>query len=415
MARRTRGKNEGTIGRRRDGRWQARIEAGYRDGKRKRLAVYSTTRAEVAAKLAGLQVNRDNGLPVIIERQTVKQFVTVWLEGVLKSRAKPRAYESFCTIAKNHIYPSLGTIPLKKLTPQHVQALLDEKAKPPKNPAPAVGPFGHEAKPKARKVRGHGLSPQTIVNVRTVLRSALAQALKWGLVARNVAALVDAPTIPRRQVTPLDPENARSLLDAARGTRFEAIYVVALNLGLRRGEVLGLRWSDVDLDKRELRVNQSIQRIRTGSDEKGKKTELLAGATKTDGSRRTIALPDSVVRALRLRRAHQAEQRLAAGNRWVDQDLIFTNGVGRAVEPIVLHRDFKTLLEKAKLPTTLRLHDLRHSAASLLLAQGTSPRAIMELLGHSSIAVTMNIYAHVFPAMMREAADTMEGILGSKA
>src|SRR5262249_34105736 len=158
-----------------------------------------------------------------------------------------------------------------------------------------------------------------------------------------------------------------------------------LTLGLRRGEILGLRWRDVDLESRTLHVNQSIQRLLTNAEE-GPKSELRATETKTDGSRRSIALPDSVVRALRLQRARQAQQRLAGGLRWnASHDLIFTNETGGPLEPKVLARDYKALLKKANLPATLRFHDLRHSAASLLLTQGIHPRAIMELLGHSSI------------------------------
>jgi integrase len=222
---------------------------------------------------------------------------------------------------------------------------------------------------------------------------------------------VNAPRIPRKQIEPLNPGHARKLLEMAKGSRYEAIYLVALTLGLRRGEVLGLRWSDIDFDGRALRVNQSVQRLSTGSAEKGKKSELRATETKTDGSRRTIALPDSVVRGLKAHRARQAEARLAAGASSQDGDLVFTNATGRPIEPVVLNRDYKSLLKKLELPTTLRFHDLRHSAASLLLSQGVHPRAIMELLGHSSIAVTMNVYGHVMPAMMRDAADKMESLL----
>jgi integrase len=209
----------------------------------------------------------------------------------------------------------------------------------------------------------------------------------------------------------MNPEQARKLLEVSQGSRFEAIYTVALTLGLRRGEVLGLRWCDIDFEGRALRINQSIQRLNTDS-VAGRNSELRATETKTDGSRRTLALPDSVVRVLRAHRAHQAEGRLAAGSLWEDHGLAFTNRMGRPIEPILIHREYKALLKKAGLPTSLRFHDLRHSAASLLLAQGVHPRAIMELLGHSSITVTMNTYAHVLPAMMREAADKMDALLG---
>ena len=381
-----RGQNEGSIFQRRDGRWCGVLNVGSNNGRRKRKYFYALTAAHVQEQLLKARSDHSRGLPVAIERQTVGQYLDHWLECTLKAKAKPRSYESFSTITRLHIKPSIGKVQLHKLAPQHIQKLLDEKSK-------------------------KGLSPQTVTNIRTVLRSALSQAVKWSLVSRNSAALVNAPRISRKRIEPLNPEHARKLLDVARGSRYEAIYTVALTLGLRRGEVLGVRWSDIDLDERALRVSQSVQRLSTGAEE-GRKSEMRATETKTDGSRRTIALPDSVVRALRAHRARQAQDRLVAGLSWEDHGLVFTNRIGRPIEPILLHREYKGLLKKAALPTTLRFHDLRHSAASLLLAQGVHPRAIMELLGHSSITVTMNVYGHVMPAMMREAADKMEAILG---
>ena len=396
-----RGQNEGSIFQRKDGRWCAIISLGWENGKRKRKSFYGATAADVQDQLLKARSDNSHGLPVAIERQTLAQFIDHWLEHTLKSKAKPRSLESFSTIARLHIKPALGKIQLQKLTPQHIQKLLDHKRKP------------YKIKLKAgTEVEKQGRSPQTITNIRTVLRSALAQALKWGLVHRNSAALVTAPRILRRKIEPLDPENARTLLDEAKTSRFEPIYVTALTLGLRRGEVLGLRWTDVDLEQRTLHVNRSVQRLLTGSDEKGKRSALLATETKTDGSRRTLALPDSVVKALKARRVRQAVERLAAGTQWQDTGLIFATALGRPIEPVVLNRDYKALLKKANLPTKLRFHDLRHSAASLLLAQGVHPRAIMELLGHSSITVTMNVYGHVMPAMMREVADKMDAIIG---
>jgi integrase len=388
MKSRRRGQNEGSLFQRKDGRWCGMLSLGWDNGKRKRKSYFAATAAEVRDQLLKARSDHARGLPVAIEHQNVAQYLDHWLEHTLKAKAKPRSYESFTTIARLHIKPSLGKIQLHKLAPQHIQKLLDEKSKA-------------------------GLSPQTVTNIRTVLRSALNQAMKWNLVSRNSAALVNAPRIPHKRIEPLDPEHARKLLETANGGRYEAIYIVALTLGMRRGEVLGLQWSDIDFDGRAIRVNRSMQRLSTGSSDKGKRSELQSTETKTDGSRRTIALPDSVVRALRAHRARQAQDRLVAGILWTDQDLVFTNRNGRPIEPILLHRDYKTLLKKAGLPTGLRFHDLRHSAASLLLAQGVHPRAIMELLGHSSITVTMNVYGHVMPAMMRDAADKMDAIFGA--
>lgn len=338
--------------------------------------------------------DQSRGLPVASERQTVAKFLEGWLEHTLKNRAKPRSVESFTAIVNRHIVPVLGRIRLDKLTPQQVQALLEKKREP------------YKTKNKAGKViEKHGLAPQSIAGIRTVLRSALGQALKWGMVARNVATLIDPPRIPRPQTHAIDVDGARKLLETARGERFEAILVLALTLGLRRGEILGLRWSDVDFEKRALRVNQAVQRI-------GGKLQVTE--LKTERSRRVVAIPESVVRALKTRRAQQAQERLLAGSEWKDSDLAFTNPNGWPLEPITLHRDYKRMLTAAGLPSKVRFHDLRHTAASLLLAQGVHLRVIMELLGHSSISLTANTYAHVMPAAMRDVADKMETIFASQ-
>lgn len=222
------------------------------------------------------------------------------------------------------------------------------------------------------------------------------------MIARNAAALVDPRRIVRPKAHALAPEEARALLEAAGEKRFEAIYALALALGMRRGEILGLSWANIDLDTRVLRVNQAVQRLKDG---------LRITEVKTERSRRAIALPDSVVRALKTRRAHQLEERLKAGLRWQDTGLVFTNPNGGPLEPITLHRDYKRILKAAGLSVETRFHDLRHSAASLLLAEGVQLRVIRQLLGHSSIALTANTYSHVMPAMMREAAEKMDAVL----
>jgi integrase len=173
---------------------------------------------------------------------------------------------------------------------------------------------------------------------------------------------------------------------------------------MRRGEILGLSWPDLDLDNRTLRVHRAVQRLNKG---------LQITDVKTERSRRTIALPEGVIPVLKDRRVRQLEERLKAGLRWQDTGLVFTNPNGGPLEPITLHRNYKRLLKAAGLPVEMRFHDLRHSAASLLLAQGVQLRIIMELLGHSSIALTANTYSHVMPAAMQEVARTMDGIFAA--
>ena len=370
---------EGSIAQRRDGRWQARIDLGWQDGRRVRKYFYGRTAEEAGNALLKARSDLKAGLPVHVEKQTVGQFLDRWLETV-KPSVRPRTFQSYEILVKRHIVPELGRWKLDKLTPQHVQGALVRKS-------------------------ASGLSAQTVRHVRAILRIALNQAIKWGLVARNAASLAVAPKLVRKRFQSLSPEQARQLLDTAKGDRLEAIYSVALSLGLRMGEVLGLRWQDVDLDGATLTVNQAIYRIAS----KG----LVVAEPKTHRSRRALFLPDGVLRALRAHRLRQLQQRLAAGSRWQDGGLVFTSGIGTPFEPRNLFRNFKTLLRKAGLPD-IRFHDLRHSAASLLLAQGVPMRAVMEMLGHSNIGTTADIYSHVMPAMMRDVAEKMDAILSSR-
>jgi integrase len=234
---------------------------GWEGGKRKTKSYFAVTQAEVQEKLLAARADQSRGLLISAKAQTLGAYLDDWLLRSLKPRAKARAFESFSTIARLHIKPMLGGVALHKLSPQHVQRLLHDKSTA-------------------------GLSPQTVSNIKTVLRSALAQALKWSLVSRNSAALVDAPRIPRKQVVPFDAEQATRLLEAAKSSRYEAVYQLALMLGMRRGELLGLRWTDVDLDGRALRVSQSLSaspRAPTGREREPRWLRLRLRPTDRDG------------------------------------------------------------------------------------------------------------------------------------
>ena len=275
---------------------------------------------------------------------------------------------------------------LAKLNPQHVQAFI-----------------------KARL--SDGLSARTVKLSLLILRMALKQAVRWDTISRNVAALVDPPRVQRPEVKPLSDVEARTFLEAVRGKRLEAAYLLLLSLGLRRGETLGLRWQDIDFEKRTACVRQTLQRV-GGRSIDGQPSRLMFKAPKSALSRRTLPLSESLVKALKAHRARQLEEGLAAGPRWQDTGLVFTTAIGTPFEPRRLVADFKCMLQEAGLPIHTRLHDLRHSAASLLLVQGVQPRVVMELLGHSQISLTMDTYSHVVPAATREAAEKMEAILG---
>jgi integrase len=373
-----RGNNEGSIYKREDGRWVGQINLGYLNGKRRRKYVYGATRGEVAAELKTILAKQQEGLPVQIGRQTMEQFLTHWLDSVVDVTLAPKTAESYRDICKRHLIPSLGRHQLAKLEPQHVQELLQEKS-------------------------AANLSPRTVAYIRAVLRIALNRALRWGQVARNVAALVDPPRQQRYQAKPFTPDEARTFLVAVRGDRLEALYTAALALGLRLGEALGLRWEDVDLDKRNLVVRRSLQRV-NGT--------LILKEPKTTRSQRVVVLPQATVTAFRAHRIRQLEERLACAERWTESGLVFTSSIGTPMEPANATHRFRSIVRSAGLPET-RFHDLRHCCASLLAAQGVPARTVMEVLGHSQLSTTMDLYTHLFEDAKQDAADRMDAILAA--
>ena len=380
-----RGRNEGTIRKRADGRWEGRINLGWVDGKRVRKSVYAASREEAAQLLSEFSTQRDQGLPVPHGHDTVADFLMRWLEQVRPS-VRPRTWEMYELYIRKHAIPGLKSLRLSALRPEHVRKLLAAKLKA-------------------------GASPRSVTHLRTVLHTALQQAVDDKLLAWNpVSSAVKRPAAKDYKYTHLEIAEARAFLEAAKGSRFEAAFTVALSLGLRRGEIMGLRWSDIDLDSQTLRVEQTIAHLHA---KVAGKAGYYVGEPKTKRSRRTLALPDALIPMLRRQRVQQAETRLASGTSWQDRGLVFTNRNGGPVDPGAMHEDFKVVLRRAGLPN-MRLHDLRHSAASLLLAQGVALRTIMELLGHSTIALTANTYGHSSREMVADAAAKMDsGLFGT--
>ena len=252
------------------------------------------------------------------------------------------------------------------------------------------------------KLLAAGSAPRSVIKARLVLSSALDQAERWGFIPRNPVQLVDPPRVPEVEREPITPEQAHALLDAVQGHRLEALYTVALALGLRRSKALGLKWSDVDLDAGVLRVRRGLQRIKGGG--------LQFLELKTKKSRRDIALPQIVVAALRAHKERQAFERRAEDILWQEHDMVFASTIGTPIEPRNVNRHFATVLKRAGLPH-LRFHDLRHACATLLLLQGVELKVVQEILGHASISTTGDIYAHVRQRLKRGAADSMDAAL----
>jgi integrase len=243
-----------------------------------------------------------------------------------------------------------------------------------------------------------------VLHIRTTLRRALNVALKQRLVSYNAATLIDdLPKAARPEIKPLSEQNARRLLEAATATRYEALFVVARYLGLRRGELLGLRLDDVRFEERRLNVARSLQRIN------GQPLEPVP--LKTRGSRREVPVPHEVIKALRAHRVRQIEERLKAGSAWCDHGLLFPNTLGKPQEPRAIDAVFKGLLKLANLPEETRFHDLRHTCATLLLERGADLYEVSKLLGHSSITITADTYGHFSQGMKRSLVDKMDAII----
>jgi integrase len=325
--------------------------------------------------LVKIQRDVQQGLPIATKGQTVAQFLARWMEDSVKPTVRERTYESYAATTKLHIVPSIGRIALDKLTPQDVQRMMSDAMR-------------------------RGLSAASAGYTRRVLRIALNQAMRWNLIVRNVAALAEPPRAARHEIRPLTVDQARHFLDTMKGDRLEALYTVATALGMRKGEIFGLRWQDVDLDAQTLTVRYQLQRV-------GGKKQLVE--PKTERSRRTVALPAFAVVAIRAHKIRQLEERLWAGSRWQDWGLVFTTPIGTPLESANVTHAFHVALLRAELPRQ-RFHDLRHCAASLMLAQGVEMRTIMEVLGHSQISTTSDLYSHVAQSVKRDAADRMEAL-----
>ena len=373
-----RGNGEGSIYRRKDGRWVGQYTIYTATGPKYRY-LYGRTRAAVAEKLTTAMADRNGGLIFDAGNLTVGEYLDSWLSDSVRGTVRISTFERHEGIIRLHIKPSLGRVWLKKLTPAHVRGLHREKL-------------------------DAGLAPATVRKIHSTLHKALSQAVSDGIVPRN-AADVKAPRPTPEEMRPLSEAEVRAFLDVAResGDRFEALYVLAITTGLRRGELLGLRWDDVSMERSTLRVGRALVR------EGGRHT---LGETKTRRGRRQINLTPRTVSTLKAHRKKQLEEKIKLSGLYKDHGLIFATRVGTPINPEnLVNRSFKPLLERASLPE-IRFHDLRHTCATLLLGRGVHPKLVQELLGHATIAMTLDTYSHYMPSMGDQAAGAMEDALG---
>jgi integrase len=323
--------------------------------------------------------DRDGGLVYDAGSMSVGEYLNGWLKDSLRGTVRASTVERHEINIRVHIVPTLGRLKLKTLTPANVRGLHREKL-------------------------DAGLSPATVRKIHSTLHKALAQAVADGLLPRN-AADVRAPRPMPEEMRPLSEDEARRFLDTASeaGDRYEALYVLAITTGLRRGELLALRWEDADLERGTLRVGRSLTR------EKGR---YLMGDTKTKKGRRRVNLTPRTVAALKAHRKRQLEERVRLAGLREDRGLIFSTQTGAIVSPEnLVKRSFKPLLKRAGLPE-VRFHDLRHTCATTLRGRSVHPKLVQELLGHATVAMTLDTYSHYLPSMGDQAGGAMGEAFG---
>jgi integrase len=348
----------------------------------KRRYVSGKDRDEVRRKLTEAMANRDKGIVYNDENITLEDYLDRWLADSVHGTVRESTFSRDKYLVTNHIKPALGRLKLKNLNALQVQSLYRDRL-------------------------DSGLSGSTVQKIHHVLHKALAQAVRWDLIPRNPSDNVKAPKPTPKEMHPLSATEAQKLLEAARGDRLEALYVLAIHTGMRQGELLGLRWEDVDLDRQSLRIRRTL--TRKGNQSGG---AYGVGEPKTKKSRRTVRLTERAVEALRSHRARQAEEKLGAAAPYQDRGLVFAGERGGIINPSNLrNRSFTPLLKKADLPR-ITFHDLRHTCASLLFQRNVHPKIVQELLGHASVAITLDTYSHMLPGMGSETADAIEEALG---
>jgi integrase len=373
-----RGPGEGSIYKHKaSGRWVAELYLGVDEhGKKLTWRAYGEKRGDVKNALANAITDRSKNQLAIAAPRTVGDYLDFWVENVIRPNREHNTYLGYVNIIKNHLRPGLGAKRLDKLTAPEIQVFyVDRSAK---------------------------VSAQMVLHIHRCLHVAIETATKWQLVGRNVADLVTVPRVPKREMRALSPDHARRFLEAIKGDPMQAYWVVALTTAMRPGEMLGLKWRDVDLADGQLRLQRAIARVRgAGWAEKDLKTH----------QGRNITLAPIAVESLREHERRQREWRAKVGRDWIDEDRVFCNEIGKPIEPQNLTtRSFKPILMRAGLPD-IRPYDLRHSTASLLLSLGTHPKIVAELLGHGSVEITLNRYSHALPTLQKEAIRGLNDLL----
>lgn len=375
----------GHVRKRGKGSWAIVLDLG-RDANGKRKQKWITVRGsekDAERELARLLHEMNTGQFVEPSKMTVAEYLRHWLEAYAKVNVRAKTFERYAEIVEKALIPALGCHRLAKLQPLHIQT------------------FYSKALLEGRRDGRGGLSPQTVLHYHRVLREALQQAVRWQLLVRNPTDAVEPPRVQRQEVQVLDEKQTAYLLRACEGSWLYMPVLLAVTTGMRRGEILALRWRDVDLKAGTATVRQSLEQTNNG---------LAFKQPKTQKGRRVVVLPALAVDALRRHRIAQAKERLLMGPDYQDHDLICAQPDGRPLNPDSVSAAFRDFMGKLPLPR-IRFHDLRHSHASHLLRQGVHPKVVSERLGHSTTTITLDLYSHLLPGLQEEAARRIDAAL----
>jgi integrase len=374
--RRRRINGDGSVYKRQDGYWVGAFYSHTASGARKRVVVYGKTLAEARDKLGQAQQQARAGIPVPDEAWTLGRYLEYWLEHVVRRNRRPATYALYETVIRLYLIPGLGTKSLTRLSVSAVQMFFNQRLE-------------------------KGDSIRKVHVMKTVLSAALSRAVREELVTRNVARSSELPQWHRATVQSWTADEAKRFLTASRPDPLYAAFVLLILYGLRRGEVLGLRWTDIDSDAGIIHVRQQIQRIRG---------ELIIGPVKTNAGHRNLPLLDLARQALKLQAEQQATYRADMGSAWPQTDLIFTTRTGRPIEPRNLVRSFRRICDYNKI-RVITVHHLRHTVASLLKDLHVPPRDAQTILGHTRISTTLEIYTDTGDEAQRDALTRLHDLL----
>jgi integrase len=386
-----RGQGEGTIRKRKDGTWEARVTVGFDPaaGKQKQISKYFKKREDAKDWLAKAVHEQSTGAFVEPEKITFGNWLARWLAVYVKPKVRPASHTNYHDLARNHIIPALGSIPLQKLTTDTVQEFYNQKSE------------------NGRLDGQGGLSPRIIHMTHQVINGSLKQAVRQKLIPHNPAEYTARPGLKYKEIQPLDTTEVNRYLEAVRGDRLYPAFLVEMTTGLRRGELLAITWDCLDLAKGVLTVKKALARVRTAD---GKRSALQFSEPKTDSGKRTIPLLPEVVAALKEHRKRQLEERLFFGQAYRDNGLAFCTADGRPLEPRNFHRKHTQNLKKAGI-RHVRIHDLRHTFATIILQEGENPENLRDLLGHTRTSTTMDLYCHSTEEGKRKAVQRLRGII----